>query len=217
MMRASKDAPVDTMGCHMLAQPGAAPKVQRFQTLVALLLSSQTKDEVTAAAVRRLQKLPLTIDTILTTNEATLAQLICPVGFYRRKASSLLKVSTILKECYDSDIPKTVGELQKLPGIGPKMATLIMQNAWQQNVGIGVDVHVHRIANRLNWVKTTTPEATKRELEDWLPKHLWTEINPLLVGFGQTMCLPIRPKCYDCSLKDTCPSAQLGTKRRKTH
>ncbi|PJF19851.1 Endonuclease III-like protein 1-like protein, partial [Paramicrosporidium saccamoebae] len=128
--------------------------------------------------------------------------------FYRRKATAIKRATQILKTSYDSDIPDSLEELQKLPGVGPKMACLVMQNAWGRNAGIGVDVHVHRICNRLGWVKTKTPEETRTDLEDWLPRELWTDINPLLVGFGQTVCLPVKPKCSDCLLNSTCPAAK---------
>lgn len=172
------------------------------------MLSSQTKDGVTAAAMKRLHELPLKIDAVLSTPEEKLAKLICPVSFYRRKASAILKTSSILKERFKGDIPKTLEGLQSLPGVGPKMACLVMQNAWGESVGIGVDVHIHRICNRLGWVQTKKPEETRREIEDWLPRELWKEFNPTIVGFGQTICLPVRPKCSECLLKDSCPAAK---------
>lgn len=221
-MRSTRSAPVDTMGCAQLASRTATPSVARFQTLVALMLSSQTKDAVTAAAMQRLQPLPLTVQGILATEEARLAELICPVGFYRRKAAHIRKTAAIINERKDQDIPRTLEGLLALPGVGPKMAHLVMQAAWGENVGIGVDVHVHRISNRLGWVKTNEPEATRIALQAWLPQDLWPEINPLLVGFGQTICLPQRPRCGDCLLKDVCPAStwpanntEASTKRKK--
>ena len=112
---------------------------------------------------------------------------------------------------YEGDIPKTLEELCALPGVGPKMAHLAMQCAWGETVGIGVDVHVHRISNRLRWVNTSkkTPEHTRVELESWLPESYWRPINQLLVGFGQTICTPLRPRCDECTLSqlELCPSA----------
>ncbi|CAG8513237.1 1066_t:CDS:2 [Funneliformis mosseae] len=121
------------------------------------------------------------------------------------------KVAKVCKEEYDNDIPDTVEGLMKLPGVGPKMAYLCMQVAWKQNQGIGVDVHVHRISNRLGWCKTEKvgPENTRQSLESWLPRSLWREINPIFVGFGQTTCLPRYPKCSSCPVSDMCPSANL--------
>lgn len=93
-------------------------------------------------------------------------------------------------------------------GVGPKMAHIVMRVAWGIVTGIGVDTHVHRIANRLKWVKkpTKTPEETRVSLESWLPFELWWEVNELLVGFGQNTCKPVHPLCSQCLNNDICPS-----------
>mmetsp|Transcript_31607 Transcript_31607/g.55578 ORF Transcript_31607/g.55578 Transcript_31607/m.55578 type:complete len:235 (-) Transcript_31607:195-899(-) len=125
------------------------------------------------------------------------------------------QTAEILRRDYAGDIPKTVQEMCKLPGVGPKMAYLCMQSAWGENAGIGVDVHVHRIVNRLGWVKTKEPEQTRKALEDWLPKEYWTEINPMLVGLGQTTCKARRPQCEKCIVSGLCPSAVLPKNKSK--
>lgn len=104
-----------------------------------------------------------------------------------------------------------------LPGVGPKMAYLCMSSAWGRDEGIGVDVHVHRITNLWGWHKTRTPEETRLSLEQWLPREKWHEINHLLVGFGQTICLPVGRRCGDCLLatEKLCPSAVRGSKAVK--
>lgn len=111
-------------------------------------------------------------------------------------------------EQYDSDIPNDIPGLLKLPGVGPKMAHICMKAAWDETTGIGVDTHVHRISNRLKWVQKTTkdPEATRKELEKWVPFELWNEVNLMMVGFGQTICTPTGPKCDICLNNDICPS-----------
>lgn len=93
-------------------------------------------------------------------------------------------------------------------GVGPKMAHILMRVAWNIVTGIGVDTHVHRIANRLKWTKkeTKTPEETRIALESWLPFELWWEVNELLVGFGQSTCKPVHPLCSECINYDICPS-----------
>lgn len=108
----------------------------------------------------------------------------------------------ILRDKYNSDIPDTIAGLTSLPGVGPKMAHLCMSapNGWNRVEGIGVDVHVHRITNLWGWNKTNNPEATRAALESWLPRDRWREINWLLVGLGQTVCLPVGRKCGDCEL-----------------
>lgn len=123
----------------------------------------------------------------------------------------LKQTAAILKEKFDSDIPKDIQDVLSLPGVGPKMAHLLMQCAWKENSGIGVDTHVHRISNRLGWVGATkTPEDTRMELEDWLPSEHWAEVNHLLVGFGQLLCKPIGPMCAGCPIRAECP--KIGTR-----
>ncbi|CAE6524989.1 unnamed protein product [Rhizoctonia solani] len=213
-MRANIDAPVDTMGCAK-SMTGIGPlKDQRFGTLVSLMLSSQTKDEVTTAAVANLRRvLPggLTVDSILAAEPSVISDAIGKVGFWRRKTEYLQAAAAILRDKHDSDVPQTVDELCALPGVGPKMAFLVLQVAWNINVGIGVDIHVHRITNRLGWHKpaTTTTEQTRLNLQSWLPRNLHAPVNPLLVGFGQVICLPVGPRCDACLLSSQglCPSA----------
>lgn len=208
-MRSSRDAPVDEMGAEKCFDQKAEPQVMRYQVLLSLMLSSQTKDQVTSAAMTRLREHGLTVGRILETDDETLGKLIYPVGFWKSKVKYIKKTTEILQEQYGGDIPDNVAELVKLPGVGPKMAHLIMDIAWDKVSGIGVDTHVHRISNRLKWVKkeAKTPEDTRVALEDWLPRDLWSEINWLLVGFGQQVCLPVSPRCSDCLNRDICPGA----------
>ncbi|KAL1947185.1 hypothetical protein VTO73DRAFT_14146 [Trametes versicolor] len=217
-MRAQIVAPVDTMGCDQAQLKETDPKNQRFSTLVSLMLSSQTKDEVTDAAVTKLRDAvggSLSVDAILQADESAIADAICKVGFWRRKTGYIRQAAQKLRDEFDGDVPKTADELCSLPGVGPKMAFLALQIAWKLNAGIGVDVHVHRITNRLGWHKspTKTPEETRLNLQSWLPLELHPEINHLLVGFGQMICLPVGPKCDTCELNDgLCPSARKVVK-----
>ncbi|KAI1791571.1 DNA glycosylase [Ganoderma leucocontextum] len=217
-MRARIVAPVDTMGCEQAQLKEAEPKNQRFSTLVSLMLSSQTKDEVTDAAMTKLRAAvggTLSIDAVLGASDSAISDAICKVGFWRRKTQYIRQASQKLQDDFGGDVPKTVDELCSLPGVGPKMAFLALQVAWKLNAGIGVDVHVHRITNRLGWHKapTKTPEETRLNLQSWLPVELHPEINHLLVGFGQTICAPVGPKCDQCELSDgLCPSAKKGAK-----
>lgn len=215
-------APVDTMGCERLADPAASPADQRFQTLVSLMLSSQTKDTVTAAAVARLQaELPggLSVASILAATPAALNALIAKVGFHNTKTRHIQQAAALLRDRHGGDVPATLDGLLALPGVGPKMAFLTLSAAWGRDDGIGVDVHVHRITNRWGWHATATPERTRLALQAWLPRRYWHEINHLLVGFGQTVCLPVGRRCGDCvlSAQGLCPSAVEGSvpKRRR--
>lgn len=224
LMREHFESPVDTMGCESIPntiRPGLSemkPRVYRFQLLVSLILSSQTKDEVTYNAMVNLNRHlmdkgfedGLTLEAVLTLLEAEVDGLILKVGFHRKKAAYILKSAAILKDTADSDVPKTVDEITRLPGVGPKMAYLLIQRGWNINDGIGVDVHVHRLAQMWRWVpKSDSPERTRLALQAWLPKKFWPEINPLLVGFGQVVCIPRAANCDICTLatKRLCPNA----------
>ncbi|XP_072931706.1 uncharacterized protein Nthl1 [Epargyreus clarus] len=216
-MRSNNDAPVDTMGCHMAMDENAPPQVMRYQSLVALMLSSQTKDQVTFAAMERLRERGLTVDNVLSMSDEELGKLIYPVGFWKTKVKYIKKTTQTLKDQYDGDIPDSVDKLCKLTGVGPKMAHICMQVAWNKTTGIGVDTHVHRISNRIGWVKkpTPTPEDTRKALQSWLPFDLWSEVNHLMVGFGQTICQPVSPMCHECLNRDICPSSGMGCKSPK--
>ena len=137
---------------------------------------------------------------------------ICKVGFHNLKTKYIKEAAEILRDKWDSDIPPTIEGLTSLPGVGPKMAYLCMSAAWGRDEGIGVDVHVHRITNLWGWHKTQKPEETRTALESWLPKDKWHDINNLLVGHGQTICLPVGRRCGDCKLmvKGLCPSAVVS-------
>uniref|UniRef100_A0A4X1VSX9 DNA-(apurinic or apyrimidinic site) lyase n=1 Tax=Sus scrofa TaxID=9823 RepID=A0A4X1VSX9_PIG len=190
-MRSGRDAPVDQLGAEHCYDPSAPPKVRRYQVLLSLMLSSQTKDQVTAGAMQRLRM-----------DDSTLGTLIYPVGFWRSKVKYIKQTSAILQQRYGGDIPASVPELVALPGVGPKMAHLAMAVAWGTVSGIAVDTHVHRIAGRLKWTKKATKSLRRPALE------LWSEINGLLVGFGQQTCLPVRPRCQACLNRALCPAAQ---------
>lgn len=219
-MRKSIQAPVDTMGCETLALKDIPPVDQRLQTLVALMLSSQTKDTVTAVAMHKLQtEIPggLTLTSLLSIEPEELNRLIGQVGFHNNKTKYLKATALILRDKFDGDIPSTIEGLISLPGVGPKMAYLCMSAAWGRDEGIGVDVHVHRITNRWGWHKTDTPEQTREHLEAWLPRDKWHSINTLLVGLGQMVCLPVGRRCGECDLRETglCPSALAGTPAKR--
>jgi endonuclease-3 len=219
---AAAHAAVDTMGCERLASATASARDRRFHTLTALMLSSQTKDTVTAETIDRLKReLPgggpdgrpgLTLENMLAVDPGVLNGLIGKVGFHNNKTRYLKQTAVILRDRFGGDIPDTIEGMMSLPGVGPKMAYLCMsaKDGWDRVEGIGVDVHVHRITNLWGWNVTKTPEETRLALQSWLPHDKWREINWLLVGFGQSICLPIGRKCGQCELglRGLCKAAE---------
>ncbi|GMI15358.1 hypothetical protein TrVE_jg2727 [Triparma verrucosa] len=183
-LRADKTAPVDSDGAEALTNT-KDPVTFRYQTLIALMLSSQTKDAMVGQAMRKMQAHEggLTIDNISGMSEETLKGLIYGVGFHNNKTTYIKKATDVCKEL--GDIPNTSEGLCDLPGVGPKMAHIVMSIAWNEVSGIGVDTHMHRIFNILKWVKSNNPEQTRVQLESWLPRDRWDKINLLWVGFGQ--------------------------------
>ncbi|PVU97618.1 hypothetical protein BB561_000456 [Smittium simulii] len=205
--REMHSAPVDTLGCDAPGESLKTAKQARFRILVSLLLSSQTKDALTHEATNALEKEfglgPLNIANA-STDKIKVA--IKGVGFANKKAIYLKKTASICLQKYNSDIPRHLKDLLDLPGVGPKMAFLVLQSAWNANEGIGVDVHVFRISHRLGWASdsASTPELTRAELQNLLPKEEWPTINKLLVGLGQTICSAKNPKCGQCPLFGHC-------------
>ncbi|KAK6588189.1 endonuclease III [Cryptosporidium xiaoi] len=211
-MREKGNAPVDEFGCESFANRKLPEDEWRFHVLVAAFLSSQTKDQVTFSCMNRLIEYGLTPKSINEISIESLRELLYGVGFYNTKAKNLKEISKILVENYSGRVPDKYEQLVKLPGIGPKMANLILQTGFGIVVGISVDTHMHRIFNRIGWVKTTTPLETGKEMEKRLQRKYWNEINRVFVGFGQTICKPIGPKCSECSITNYC---NFGGKRRK--
>eukprot|EP00299_Pterocystis_sp_00344_P011628 c5458_g1_i1.p1 GENE.c5458_g1_i1~~c5458_g1_i1.p1 ORF type:complete len:242 (-),score=50.37 c5458_g1_i1:17-706(-) len=186
-LRKERDAPVDSLGAESVGDATAPPEVFRFQVLTGVFLSSQTKDPVTAQAVKNLIEFGLTVDNIIATDEQKIDELISKVGFHAKKAKNLKIIAQTLEDKYNGDVPASYDDLVQLPGIGPKMTHIILKVAFGVVSGIGVDTHVHRVANALEWVKAKYPEGTREQLQSFLPQELWTEINQLLVGFGQQL------------------------------
>jgi len=184
-LRQDRSAPVDTDGGHELPQRDRGEKVYRFQVLVALMLSSQTKDAVVGNTMRSLQEHGLDVENIHATSAEDLNALINKVGFHNNKTKYLKQTCEILLEKYDGDIPPTAAAMMELPGVGPKMAYIVESVVFQTCTGIGVDTHMHRMFNVLQWVNSKTPEKTREQLEGWLPRDNWPVVNVLWVGIGQ--------------------------------
>ncbi|MFA6989468.1 MAG: endonuclease III [Candidatus Gastranaerophilaceae bacterium] len=174
-----------------------------FLVLIFCILSLRTKDETTYPASLKLLKLGKEPHDFLLITEEEVQKAIYPVGFYRNKAKNIIKIAKILTEQFDSVLSDNVDELCKLPGVGRKTANLVVAKGFNKPA-ICVDIHVHRICNRLGYVKTKTPDETEMELRRILPLKYWKKINTLLVTFGQNICRPISPKCSICPVNMYC-------------
>lgn len=198
------NAPVITL----LAQKGKDP----YRILIGTILSLRTQDKTTHGAMERLFEVAPSLEDLLKVEEAKLARLIYPVGFYRQKAKLLKKMALILKERFGGRVPSTEEELLSLPGVGKKTAALVLGKGFGIPA-VCVDTHVHRISNRLGLVQTKTPDQTQAALMALLPKEFWIELNDLLVALGQTLCHPSSPKCRVCPIERLCP--RIGVKRSR--
>ncbi len=174
-----------------------------FLVLISCILSLRTNDKTTYPATMRMLKLGKTPEDFLTVKQNDLEQAIYPVGFYKNKAGQILDIARELVEKYDSKVPESIEEMTKFKGVGRKTANLVMAKGFGKPA-ICVDVHVHRICNRLGYVKTKEPDETEMALRAKLPIEFWMDFNTLLVTHGQNICKPQKPNCEVCSLNQYC-------------
>lgn len=187
-----------------------------FQVLIATMLSAQTRDPVTHAASTRLFKAARTPRTLAALPVRQIERLIYPVSFYRNKAVHVKATCGQLVSRYRGKVPDTMEELLTLPGVGRKTANLVLILAHRSDRNICVDTHVHRIANRLGWTATRTPDETEQALYHAADRKWWPVINNYLVTWGQNVCRPVYPLCGSCAVADLCPKIAVGRTGRST-
>jgi endonuclease-3 len=183
-----------------------------FPILISTILSLRTKDEVTAIAAERLLALAVIPEEMLKLSEGKIIKAIYPVGFYRIKAKTILHVSTELIDRFHSRVPDTIEQLLTLKGVGRKTANLVVALGYNKE-GLCVDTHVHRISNRLGYVKTKTPNETEFALRKKLPSKYWLRYNTLMVAFGRHICVPISPFCSKCHVFAYCDRVNVVRSR----
>jgi endonuclease-3 len=182
-----------------------------FQILIATLLSARTQDATTHAASTRLFKRARTPRSMARLPRREIESLIYPVSFYRHKAEHVKACCELLVTRFGGRVPETLDELVTLPGVGRKTANLVLILAFKSRRSICVDVHVHRISNRLGWVQTRDPEETEQALYETAPQRWWPLINLYLVTWGQNVCRPVHPRCGDCVIASRCP--RIGVRK----
>jgi endonuclease-3 len=183
-----------------------------FRILVGCIISLRTKDEVTYPATARLFDRAADPAAMGRLRETTIAKLIYPAGFYRRKAEQIKRIARILIDRHEGEVPSEIDELLELPGVGRKTANLVVTLGFGLP-GICVDIHVHRITNRLGWVKTDHPDKTEAVLRKTLPGKHWIPINETMVRHGQQICKPVSPLCSECPVRGDC--RRLGVTRSR--
>ncbi len=197
----------------------ASKKQDPFKILISTILSARTRDTNTREATEILFSKYSTPQEIANADVEELERLIYKSGFYKVKAARIKEVAKLLLEKYESQVPNTFKDLLNLPGVGAKTANCVLVYAFKIPA-IPVDTHVHRISNRIGWVKTKNPNDTEKKLRALIPKDQWIRVNRLFVRFGQELCLPNNPKCDICPLINFCPrdfSMERAIKKKKNN
>jgi endonuclease-3 len=175
-----------------------------FKILIGTILSARTRDENTTRTVKRLFSRFKTPEDLASADIDEIKQIIYSIGFYNVKAKRIKQVAQTIVEKFSGHVPSDINKLLELPGVGRKTANCVLVYAFKKPA-IPVDVHVHRISNRLGIVSTKTPEQTELELSKLVDdQKLWIKINDTFVMYGQNVCLPVRPNCEVCNLKKFC-------------
>ena len=183
-----------------------------FLVLISCILSLRTKDATTREASARLFKLAGNPQEMLKLPGRKIEKLIYPVGFYRVKAKNILAISRDLINRFTGKVPDNLEQLLTLQGVGRKTANLVLTEGFHK-LGICVDTHVHRISNRLRYVKTKNPFETEMALRNKLPKRFWIDYNTLLVTWGQNICKPVSPLCSICAINRYCQKVGVKISR----
>lgn len=199
----------NTLRDNNLVRPTALKNLQiqedgdPFKILIGTILSARTRDEVTTAVIKALFSRFKNPDEISKANLSEIKKLIQKIGFYNVKASRLKEVSLLIIKKYNGKVPSNLDDLLTLPGVGRKTANCVLVYGFKK-AAIPVDIHVHRISNRIGIVNTKSPEETENVLQKSIDKKYWIRVNETFVTFGQNICLPIRPKCNVCQLTKIC-------------
>lgn len=183
-----------------------------FKVLITCLLSLRTQDKNTETASKRLFREAKTPEEILKLPLRKLENLIYSSGHYRKKARVLKHVSKEILKRFNGKVPDNKEDLLSIKGIGPKTSNIILSFVYGKLV-LPIDVHCHRVPNRLGWIKTKTPEQTEKALEKILPKRYWREFNTVIILHGKNICKPISPLCSKCVVRKYCKRAGVTRSR----
>jgi endonuclease-3 len=196
---------IDGLELPAVEKISTSQEEQPFQVLVATMLSARTQDATTLAASTRLFRVARTPRTMSRLTVRQIERLIYPVSFYRHKARHVKRTCELLASRFNGRVPTTMEDLLTLPGVGRKTANLVLILAFKSLKNICVDTHVHRIANRLGWVRTNAPSETEQALYGVIARRWWPYLNLYLVTWGQNVCRPVYPRCGACAIRPYCP------------
>ncbi len=187
-------------------------KYEPFKVLISTILSARAKDEVTEVISEKLFEKYSTAEKLASADKKDVIKIIRRIGFYNTKSKNIINSAKMLLEKFDGKVPNKMEQLIELPGVGRKVANCVLVYAYKQDA-IPVDTHVHRISNRLGWVKTKKPEETEQKLEKLVPRKHWLMINDKFVSHGKTICVPISPFCSKCPIYDYCKRKEVTRHR----
>ncbi len=190
----------------------SAKKTPAWRTLVGTILSARSRDEMTDKICGVLFKRYRTARALAGANHRDVEQILHDIGFYRTKARYIIATAKLLLEKFGGEVPRTIEELMEFPGVGRKVANCVLVYSFGQEA-IPVDTHVHRLSNRLGWVKTASPEETERALVAIIPRSAWMLVNELMVAHGKSVCRPIGPKCGECPIRPQCRRIGVTSQR----
>jgi endonuclease III len=203
VLKLIRQAVHSTTALHNISSQEPNSSSNPFKVLISTILSARTRDPTTEAAAARLFSRFPDAKSLSKGTNAEVSKLIKPVSFYTVKAARIIEVSRILVEKYGGSPPSNMEELLELPGVGRKTANCVLVYGFH-TAAIPVDVHVHRISNRIGLVNTRAPEDTEVELSRLYERKYWLDVNELFVAFGQTVCKPVVPRCANCPVRPLC-------------
>lgn len=187
-------------------------KYDAFKVLISAILSARARDEVTEVLAEQLFEKYPDAESLMNARLKNVVKIIRRIGFYNNKAKNIIETAKIIVEKHNGVVPNSLKELVELPGVGRKVANCVLVYAYKQDA-IPVDTHVHRISNRLGWVKTNLPEKTEIALEELIPKRHWQIVNDTFVGHGKSICVPISPFCSKCPIYNYCK--RVGVRKHR--
>lgn len=187
-------------------------KYDAFKVLISTIMSARAKDEVTEVLAEALFKKYPDCNALARAKQKDVINIIRKIGFFNAKSKNVINSAKMVRDEFGGKVPDTMEDLLKLPGVGRKVANCVLVYAFQQDA-IPVDIHVHRISNRLGWVKTKTPEDTEEALVKLVPRKHWQIVNDTFVAHGKTICAPVSPKCSQCPIYKYCKRRGVTTSR----